>query len=83
MARNASYLFVHEARKEGRTVAVIRGRAGKDGAVEVEAEIYPVTAPANAEPQRRPFTFASRGDADSFVEDALVALEYLGCAIAE
>ncbi len=83
MARDATYLFVHEARKEGRTVAVIRGWAGENGVVEVEAEIYPVTAPANAEPQKRPFTFPSRGHADSFVEDALAALEYLGCAIAE
>ncbi len=75
-------LFVREARKEGRTVVVMRGVSGDTG-VTVEAEIYPITAPANAEPQRRPYPFPSRGDAERFADQALLALQYLGCTVAE
>ena len=77
------YLFAYEARKEGRTVAVLRGVAGLNGAVTVETEIFPVTAPATADPQTRPYAFATREQATRFVDEALLALEYLGCTLAE
>jgi len=85
MARKASTdeLFLFEARKEGRTVAVLRGAAGDNGSVVVDTEIYPVTAPANSDPQTRPYTFPSRDQAMRFVDEALLALEYLGCVLAE
>jgi len=76
-------LFAYVARKEGRTVAVMRGIAGVNGAVTVETEVYPVTAPANADPQVRPYAFSSREQATRFVDEALLALEYLGCTLAE
>ncbi len=76
-------LFAYEARKEGRTVAVLRGIEGVNGAVTVETEIYPVTAPANGDPQVRPYAFPSREQATRFVDEALLALEYLGCTLAE
>ncbi len=76
-------LFVREARKEGRTVVVLRGVPGRKTGVTVEADIYPITAPASAEPQRRPYAFPSRSDAERFAEQALLALQYLGCTVAE
>jgi hypothetical protein len=76
-------LFVYEARKEGRTVAVLRGIPGLDGAVTVETEIFPVTAPATADPQTRPYAFPTREQATRFADEALLALEYLGCTLAE
>jgi hypothetical protein len=85
MARQNSpvSLFAYEARKEGRTVALLRGIAGVNGAVTVETEIYPVTAAATADPQVRPYAFPSREQATRFVDEALLALEYLGCTLAE
>lgn len=76
-------VFTYEARREGRTVAVIRGVAGKDGSVTVETEVYPVTASASAEPQTRPFTFKTREQAMRFADEAVLALEYLGCVLAD
>lgn len=76
-------LFAYEARKEGRTVAVLRGVAGLNGAVTVETEIFPATAPATADPQIRPYAFPTREEATRFVDEALLALEYLGCTLAE
>jgi hypothetical protein len=82
MARQDGSLFAYEARKEGRTVAILRGIAGVNGAVTVETELYPITAPHNAEPQVRPYAFPSREQATRFVDEALMALEYLGCVLA-
>jgi hypothetical protein len=79
----AGHLFTYEARREGRPVAVLRGVEGVNGAVTVETEIYPVTAPATADPQTRPYAFPTREQATRFVDEALLALEYLGCTLAE
>jgi hypothetical protein len=76
-------VFSYEARREGRTVALIRGLTAADGSVTVETEVFPVTAPANAEPQTRPFTFRTREQALRFADEAVLALEYLGCVLAE
>ena len=54
-----------------------------NGAVTVETEIFPVTAPATADPQIRPYAFPTREEATRFVDEALLALEYLGCTLAE
>ena len=78
-----SYVFAYEARREGRTVAFIRGVAGNDGSVTVETEIYPVTASAAVDPQTRPFTFKTREQAIRFADEAVLALEYLGCVLAD
>jgi hypothetical protein len=85
MARQngSGYLFAYEARKEGRTVAVLRGVEGVNGAVTVETELFPVTAPANSDPQVRPYAFPTREQATRFVDEALLALEYLGCTLSE
>ena len=79
----ASPLFAYEARREGRPVAVLRGVSGANGAVTVETEVYPVTASATTDPQLRPYAFASREQAARFVDEALLALEYLGCTLAD
>jgi hypothetical protein len=85
MARNGSngVMFSYEARREGRTVAVIRGLTASDGSVTVETEVYPVTAAANVDPQTRPYTFRTREQAMRFADEAVMALEYLGCVLAE
>ncbi len=75
-------LFHHELRRDGKVVALLRGVPGENGAVTVEAEVYPVSL-HGTEPQRQPFAFASREQATRFVEATLDALQYLGCTVTE
>jgi len=75
-------LFRHEIRHEARPLVVLRAVAST-GAVVVEATVHPVGAGMDDEPMRRPFPFASELQATRFVDEALVAFEYLGCLILE
>ena len=74
-------LFAYEARKDGRPVARLRGVTTENGGVTVEAEVFPVTKAPGTEAVARPFTFGSADAASRFVDEALVALEYLNCEI--
>ena len=82
MAKTAAAkdLFNHELRRDGKIVALLRGIPGENGAVTVEAEVHPVSL-IGTEPQRQPFPFASREQAQRFVEGVLDALQYLGCTV--
>jgi hypothetical protein len=69
-----------EAIKDGRRVALLRCYDGPDGTTVVEAEVHPSGAD---EPARRgPYRFANAPDAFRFVQESLLALQYLGCTIA-
>jgi hypothetical protein len=71
-------LFVRHARRDGRSIAVLRAVDQGDACV-VEAEVFPAGA---AEPRRPgPYTFASAAQATAFVTEAVEALMYLGCDI--
>ena len=73
-------LFVRHARRDGRSVAVMRAIEYGDSCV-VEAEVYPVGV-ASAEPARPgPYTFANAREATAFVTEAVEALMYLGCDV--
>ena len=73
-------LFVRHARRDGRSVAVMRAIDYGDSCV-VEAEVYPLGVP-NTEPARPgPYTFANARDATAFVTEAVEALMYLGCDV--
>jgi hypothetical protein len=73
-------LFQHDVRREGRVVASLRGVRTADG-VTVETEVYPLTHAVGDAPIPRPFSFATADQARRFVDEALVAFEYLGCAV--
>jgi len=75
-------IFRYEARRDGRPVAVLRG-VDAGGEVTVETEVFPVTQKADGEVVRRPFVFHSRDHARKFADDALTALEYLNCVVAD
>ena len=75
-------LFHHELRRDGKLVAHLRGISGEQSAVTVEVEVHPVSF-NGVEPQRQPFAFPSREQANRFVDAALDALQYLGCTIVE
>ena len=71
-------LFVRHARRDGRSVVVMRAVNLGDSCV-VETEVFP---PGNAQPQRPgPYTFADAGEPTAFVTEAVEALMYLGCDI--
>lgn len=79
-ASEGQELFVRHARRDGRSVAVMRAVDYGDSCV-VEAEIYPVGV-ATAEPARPgPYTFSDAREATAFVTEAVEALMYLGCDV--
>jgi hypothetical protein len=79
MARGGgNELFVRVARKEGRSVAVLRA---VDYGIEciVETEVFPPNAVTTLRPG--PYTFADSRQATAFVTEAVEALMYLGCDV--
>ncbi len=72
-------LFVRHARKDGRSVAVLRAVDHGLSCV-VEAEVFP--AGSNAEPTHPgPYTFADAAQATRFVTEAVEAFMVLGCDV--
>jgi hypothetical protein len=73
-------LFVRHARRDGRSVAIMRAVDYGDSCI-VEAEIFPPGTP-DTEPLRPgPYTFGDTREATSFVTEAVEALMYLGCDV--
>ena len=72
---------VRSAKKDGRQVVTLRV-IDRDGEAIVECDVYPVNSMRVKPVRPGPFAFASRREADRFVEETGRALEYLGCDIA-
>ena len=71
-------LFVRHARRDGRSIAIMRAVDNGDSCV-VEAEVY---HPGSVDPTRPgPYMFADAREATAFVTEAVEALMYLGCDI--
>lgn len=71
-------LFVRHARKDGRSVAVLRAIDYGTECV-VETEVYPPNAPTAL--RAGPYSFTSAREATAFVTEAVEALMYLGCDV--
>jgi hypothetical protein len=71
-------LYVRHARKDGRSVAVLRAIDHGDSCV-VEAEVFPSGGEEAMRPG--PYTFADTRQATAFMTDAVEALMYLGCDV--
>jgi uncharacterized protein YjhX (UPF0386 family) len=70
--------LLREATRDGRRVALLRCY-DRDGATIVEAEVTPV---GGVQPvQRGPYRFPSATEAFRFVQETLLALQYLGCTV--
>jgi hypothetical protein len=68
------------ARKDGREIVAMRC-VQSGGAFAIECDVYPVSG-LRVEPLRPgPYRFATRADADAFIDEAVKALEHLGCEI--
>jgi hypothetical protein len=72
-------LYVRHARRDGRSVAVLRAVDRGDSCV-VEATVWPSEAGANGQPQG-PYTFPSAVEATRFVTHAVEAFIALGCEV--
>ena len=71
-------LFVRHARKDGRSVAILRAvDRGADSVV--YAEVFPVDSMTPI--QAGPYVFADATEASAFVTEAVEALMYLGCDV--
>jgi hypothetical protein len=73
-------LFVRHARKDGRSVAVLRAVDYGDSCV-VEAEVYPSDGRGTEAVHPGPYTFADAHQATAFVTEAVESLMYLGCEV--
>jgi hypothetical protein len=74
-------LIHHELRREGKVVAIFRGVRSEAGAT-VETRVFPITAARdNMTGIDRSFPFPSVDQARSFVDETIMALEYLGCTV--
>ena len=71
-------LFVRHAKRDGRSVAVMRAIDYGNSCV-VEAEVYPSGSADVIHPG--PYTFADAAHATGFVTEAVESLMYLGCDV--
>ena len=73
-------LFVRHARKDGRSIVVMRAVDQGDTCI-VEAEVFPPGVPSTHPLRPGPYTFADAREATAFVTEAVETLMYLGCDI--
>ena len=73
-------LFVRHARKDGRSVAILKAVDYGDSCV-VEAEVFPHGVRSSAAVAPGPYTFADAQQATAFVTETVEALMYLGCDV--
>jgi hypothetical protein len=79
-AAKAKESFHRHAKKDGRRVVIMR-LFERDEQFVVECDVYPTNS-LRVEPLHPgPYFFGSRDEAASFIEEALMALEYLGCEV--
>ena len=76
----AQQLFVRHARKDDRTVVALRGIDRGDECI-VQVDVYPTGAVGLDPMSLGPYTFDNLDEAVRFTEEALLALEYLGCSV--
>ena len=71
-------LFVRHAKRDGRSVAILRA-VDYGGSCVVEAEVFPAKGQDVVRPG--PYTFADAMQATTFVTEAVESLMYLGCDV--
>ena len=77
---SAKESFHRHAKKDGRRVVILR-LFERDEQFVVECDVYPTNS-LRVEPLHPgPYHFGSRDEAAAYIEEALLALEYLGCEV--
>lgn len=78
--KGAKESFHRYAKKDGRRVVILR-LFEEDERFVVESDVYPTNS-LRVEPLHPgPYSFATREEATSFIDETLLALEYLGCDV--
>ena len=78
--KGAKESFHRFAKKDGRRVVILRLFEDNEVFV-VESDVYPTNS-LRVEPLHPgPYSFGTREEATAFIEEALLALEYLGCDV--
>jgi hypothetical protein len=77
-AAQATELFVRHAKRDGRSVAILRA-VDYGASCVVEAEVFPSKSQTAVRPG--PYTFADAAQATTFVTEAVESLMYLGCDV--
>jgi hypothetical protein len=75
-------LLAYEATKNEERVMLLEAFVEPDGRVTVDAEIWPVRSPDRLEPVLSSYRFPNAAGATKFIDEAILAMEYLGCAVA-
>jgi hypothetical protein len=79
-SKAAKESFHRHAKKDGRRVVILR-LFERDEQFVVECDVYPTNS-LRVEPLHPgPYHFGARDEAAAFIEEALLALEYLGCDV--
>ena len=79
-SKSAKESFHRHAKKDGRRVVILR-LFERDEQFVVECDVYPTNS-LRVEPLHPgPYHFGARDEAAAFIEEALLALEYLGCDV--
>lgn len=73
-------LFVRHARKDGRSIVIMRAVDHGDNCI-VEADVFPPGVPSTSPLRPGPYAFADAREATAFVTEAVETLMYLGCDI--
>jgi hypothetical protein len=78
VSRTATELFVRHAKRDGRSVAILRA-VDYGGSCVVECDVFPAKGQEVVHPG--PYTFADAIQATTFVTEAVESLMYLGCDV--
>lgn len=78
VATDGRELFVRHAKKDGRSITILRAVDYGTSCV-VEAEVFPAGTQSIVHPG--PYTFADAAQATAFVTEAVESLMYLGCDV--
>ena len=71
--------LVREATRDGQLVVRLRCYDGQNGTSMVDAELTPVGGGETV--KRGPYRFGSAHEAFRFIQEAVLTLQYLGCAV--
>jgi hypothetical protein len=78
IATDGRELFVRHAKKDGRSITILRAIDYGTSCV-VVAEVFPAGTQSTVHPG--PYTFADAAQATAFVTEAVESLMYLGCDV--
>jgi hypothetical protein len=81
VARAVDPLFGFEATKGGERVMLVAAVLESDGSVTVDTEVWPTKSKKILQPVLASYAFSTEAKARQFLDEAMIAFEYLGCTV--